>query len=138
MAQIIRTKEILVSTRNQLGLLLDISQVLSSEGFNIDAISAHASGSFALIGIITNDNQRALEVLVEKGYVAVENNVLLIEIEHRPGVIEQVTRELKTKKIDIINIYGAAIPENGKGILVFSTTDNQTAFSALNSLFETM
>ena len=136
MARIIETKELLVSTRNQLGLLLEISQTLSAEGFNIDAISAHAAGNFALIGIITDDNQRALKILNERGYVVVENNVIRIELEHKPGVLEQVARELKAHKIDIVNIYGAAISECNQGLLVFSTTDNQQAFSLLKSLLK--
>ena len=136
MANIIQTKEILISTRNQLGLLLDISQTLSTEGFNIDAISAHAAGNFALIGIITDDNQRASRVLGEKGYVVVENNVIRVELEHKPGILKEMTNKLKAKKIDIVNIYGAALTECDKGILVFSTTDNQQAFSILKTLFK--
>ena len=136
MAKITQTKEILISTRNQLGLLLEISQTLSTEGFNIDAISAHAAGHFALVGIITDDNKRAVNALTKKGYAVVENNVIRLELEHKPGVLKQVTNELKTYNIDIINMYGAAVAESNKAILVFSTTDNQQALSVLRALFK--
>ena len=136
MTKIAQAKEILISTRNQLGLLLDISQTLSCEGFNIDAISAHAAGHFALVGIITDDNKRAGTVLGDKGYSVVENNVIRLELEHRPGVLQKVANELKARKIDIVNMYGAAVAESNKAVLVFSTTDNQQALSVLRALFK--
>ena len=78
-----------------MGLLLDISEILSEKGFNIDAISAHASGNFALIGIITNDNLGAIETLSEFGFEAIENNALLAEIKHTPGILRYITNRLK-------------------------------------------
>ena len=89
MTKITQSKEILVSTKNKIGLLLEVSELLSLEGFNIDAISAHASGNFALIGIITDDNHRALELLKDIGYEVVENNVIIAELDHKPGVLKK-------------------------------------------------
>ena len=131
MINITQSKEILISTKNQMGLLLEISDILTSEGFNINAISAHAAGNFALVGIITDNNQRALKLLGDQGYSVVENNVLLVDLNHKVGVLKRITKELKANNIDIINIYGAGVTENERGTLVFSTTDNYKAFSLL-------
>ena len=134
MIKIIQTKEILISTKNKIGLLLEISEVLISQGSNIRAISAHASGNFALVGLITEDNQKTLKILREKEYNVVENGVILLEMRDKVGVLNRITNALKTENIDIISVYGGGITDTDKGILVFSTTDNSQAYTTLKSL----
>ena len=134
MVNITKSKELLISTKNRLGLLLEISELLTTKNFNIKAISAHAAGNFALVGIITEENDLAMKVLAENGYSVVENCVLLLETKDRPGVVKEITSALKKLSIDIISMYGAGITNSDKGIVVFSTTDNQQAYDELHSM----
>ena len=69
------------------------------------------------------------------GYDVSENNVILIEIDHKPGILRKLTEKLQSNKIDIVNIYGGALHDGEKGVLVFSTTDNHQAYSLLEELF---
>lgn len=128
-------KELLISTKNKIGILLHISRVLSSEGINIEAISAHAAGNFALIGLITETNAKAIRILKREGYDVVENSVLIASLENKTGVLKKLTTLLAKSKLDLFNMYGGSHPKNSDSILVFSTTDNQEALSVLKKAF---
>jgi len=65
------------------------------------------------------------------GFEAIENNVLLAEIKHTPGILRYITNRLKHKKNDIFNMYGSGVPGGDKALLVFSTTDDDRALELL-------
>ena len=128
-------KELLISTKNRIGILLKISGLLSSKGLNIHAISAHAAGNFALIGLITNNNKKAISILQKNHYDVVENNVIIGELINKPGILKKITSELVKNKIDIYTIYGGATSKSAHSSLVFTTSDNQKALSVLKKIF---
>ncbi|MDP3980874.1 MAG: hypothetical protein Q8Q33_05615 [Chlamydiota bacterium] len=127
-------KEIIISARNKIGILLNISGILCSKGINIHAISAHAAGNFALIGLITSNNKKALSILKRKGYEAVENPVIITELINKPGFLMKVTNTLVKHKLDIFNIYGGATLKGENSILVFTTSDNVKALAVLKKI----
>ncbi len=124
-------KEIAVISNNQVGTLARIAQIFADRGINIVAISAQAAGGVALINVVVDDHLHARDLLAKKKIPFNENSVLLLEVEDKPGVLMQLTRDLAAKKIDLLNVYGSASATYGPCVLVLSTSQNQKALVAL-------
>ena len=125
-------KEIAITIVNRVGILAEISDIISSHGINIEAIGAYAFESSASVMIVTSENLRAVEALQAKGYKsAVEKEVLVVELENKPGALKDITRKLASEQIDIKHIYGTVCVGACPVRLVLSTNDNKKAFVLL-------
>ncbi len=120
-------KEISVNVVNKIGVLADMSKVLADHGINIEAASGYAlENNTARIMLVTEDNLRAMEALSKAGYKSVkESEVIMIELENKPGALKHITSILAAKDIDINHIYGTACASNCPSRIVLSTSDNQ-------------
>jgi hypothetical protein len=124
-------KELVVVSPNEVGALNRISKALADRGIDVRAISAQAAGGVGLINFVVDEPLRAKDLLVRKGYKVQENNVLLAEVEDKPGVLVWLTKKLSAKKIDILNLYGSAPATYGPCVLVISTDNNQKSLVTL-------
>lgn len=121
-------KEIVVTVVNKIGVLADMSKILSEKGINIEAAAGYAQEKDAKIMLITDDNVRAIEALKKSHYTLIEeNDVIMVDLENKPGVLKQVTEKLASENIDIKYIYGAACSSGCPSRIVLSTNDNQKA-----------
>ncbi len=99
-------KEITVKTKNRVGALADVAELLGSLGVNIESISAYGSEEYAIFRIITNDSTTAMKHLVKlPGFKISESDILVIEIPNRPGELGKITRKLANKGIDLESVY---------------------------------
>lgn len=125
-------KEIIVTIVNKIGILADMSDIVANHGINIEAICGYASGNTATIMISTDDNQRTIDALKAKGYKsAVENAVVIAELENKPGALKNITKKLAIAGIDIKYIYGSTCSGSCSSRIVLSTGDNDKAVVAL-------
>ena len=122
-----RAKEFVLVSGNKVGALSKVAALLADHGIDILAISAQAAGGVALMNLVTDDALRTKDLLAKKGLKAQENEVLLLEVEDKPGVLMRITQRLAAKKIDILNIYASAPASYGPCVLVLSTNNNQKA-----------
>ncbi len=122
-------KEVVVTVVNEIGILADVSKILTDHGLNIEAVSGYADkDNNAKVMIITDDNLRASDALKKSGYKSLkENEVIILELENKPGALRLVTKSLATEGIDIKQIYGTACSANCPARIVVSTSDNQKA-----------
>ena len=126
-------KEITVSIVNKIGVLADMSKVLSDHGINIEAVSGQSSeDNTAKIVFVTDDNLRAVDALKKAGYKSIkETETIIIELENKPGALKNITSALVQKEIDIQHIYGTACVSGCPSRVVLSTSDNQKALLML-------
>ncbi len=125
-------KEISVTIVNKIGILADISEIIANHGINIEAVAGMAIDNKATLMILTSDNLRAIEALKQKGYKsAVENEVVVVELENKPGALKNVAKKLAAETIDIKHIYGSACVGECPSKIVLSTSDNDKAVVVL-------
>jgi len=129
-------EEIVITTINKVGLLADISVMLANEGINIEAAVGYEIGRMAKLMLVTNANLKIVAELKRKRYKSVkEREVLLVELENKPGALKVVTTELKANKIDIKHLY-VTTSAGGWSRMVVQTSDNETAMALLNKYAE--
>lgn len=127
-------KEIVVQARNRIGLLFEIAKLLSEKGLTILAVSGAAHGEEGIVRLITDDNLRAREALSQRGYYVHEQDVILMELPHKPGMLRRVAEALTTENIDIQHAYATAMGEQERCLLVFHTSNDQHALTRLKDL----
>jgi hypothetical protein len=125
-------EEITITTKNKVGLLADIALIMVNNGINIEAAAGFEVGSTAKILLITNANLKVIGELRKKRYKSIkETEVVLVDLENRPGALKLVTTELKNNKINIKHVYVTSCSCGGSSKMVLQTDDNERAMALL-------
>lgn len=123
-------KELVASLPAKLGLLAEVAAAVRGEGVNIKAVSAYERDGEGKFLVVTDDNAKAAEALKSMGATPREKSVVLVEMEDRPGALEEACKTLADAGINIEYVYGAS-GLVGKARLVFSTSDDERAVKLL-------
>ena len=130
-------EEIVIATKNKVGLMADISTMLANKGVNIEAALGYESGKTARLMLVTNSNLTIVGELKRKKYKSVkETEVVIVEIENKPGALKVVTTELRKKRIDIKYLYVTPPCGGCSSKMILQTSDNETAMALLNKFVE--
>ena len=121
-------KELVVTAPNKIGVLADISKILADHGINIEGVAGYVANNEAKIMAVVDDTLRAKEAIEKGGFKSVkESEVVVIELENKPGALKALAAKLKAENIDIRYAYGTASPKEFPSRLILATTDNEKA-----------
>ncbi len=129
-----RGQEVVVRRKNEIGILFQISTLLSDRDVNILGVNAGVCGEDCLIRLITDNNRKAKDVLAANNFTPEDENVILVELPHRPGMLKQVTKTLAQEGLDIRHVYAASSGEQDKCLLVFHSSDDESAIAKLKDI----
>jgi len=124
------TKEAIIRVNNRAGALAQITKSLADMGLNIEAVIATVEGTEAVIRLVTGDHQRTLDALRGQRLEVQEARVVVAEVEHRPGLLREITEKLARQHIDLSYLYATATGD--KCLVIFSSTNNDWAVKVLN------
>jgi len=126
-------EELVISADNKVGLLAEIASMLASRGINIESALGYESGKTAKLMLVTSANLAIVSELKKMKYGSVEETeVVMVELEDKPGAMKVVTTELKKAGIDIKYLYVTSPSvRQGSSRMVISTSDNEAAMALL-------
>ena len=124
----IRGKEVVVRITNRIGVLADLAQFIADRGMNLLALNASVVGDQATIRLVTDDNLRTDDILREHGYNPHEEDVILLSVPHKPGMLHRVSEILAEAMIDTHHIYATSMDTNGNCCIVLHTANDDQAF----------
>ncbi len=81
--------------------------------------------------MVLSDPLRGLNIFEERGVLAVENKVLVIENDNKPGSLGKIAARLAKAKINIEYAYLATSPKAKQGLLILRTDDSKKALKVL-------
>jgi hypothetical protein len=92
---------------DQPGELARVGDVLGKAGTNIAGLCALASGGGqAEVHILVDDPTPAFEALQDAGIrIAAEQEVIVLDIEDRPGAVGEVARRLGNANVNLTTVY---------------------------------
>ena len=121
-------KELVVTVPNKMGTMANISKVLADHGINIEGVAGYAMASEAKIMIVADDILRAGEALKKAGFKAIETKeVVVLELENKPGALKSLSAKISDAKIDIRYIYGTTCSGGCAATIIVATNDNEKA-----------
>ena len=131
MGKVGKTKEILVTTKNKVGMLKELASLISQAGANITAVCAYGEGDKAFFMIVTDDSQKAVQALKGKGFGIEEKEVVEVKMDNKIGELENMSGKISGANIDINYIYGTVAEKDAPATIIFSSNDNNKALEVL-------
>jgi hypothetical protein len=126
-------KQLAIFLENRPGMLARVCDALSAAKINIYAISTSDTVDHSVIRLVVSDPRRALLLFEDRGTLVVEDDVLIVEGENRPGFLANLAHQLADARINIEYCYCATPPKVKKGLLVLRVSDVKKALKVLNS-----
>ena len=132
MLQARQGKELVVRALNQVGVLNRLAKELSEKGVSILAMSCWVYDVMAVFHIVTDDNLRARQALEKENLEVMEEDAVIVDAAHKPGLLHHMTEVLRKADINLNHLYATAHENDDKAVVVFSSSDNQKALVELN------
>lgn len=118
---------------NKPGVLASITSALAKERININALSMMDSVELGVLRIVCDDPARVRTLLNKTHDHWTEANVLLMDMDNRPGVFARAARKLAEAHVSIAYAYTTGGSE-GRTRAVFKVADMKKAFKVLSEL----
>lgn len=125
-------KQLAIFLENRPGTLARVCDALSAAGINIYALTISDTVDHAVIRMVLSDPRKAMFLFEQHGTLVVEDDVLLVEADNKPGALANLAHKLADARINIEYCYCATIPTAKKGLLVLRTSHPQKALKVLN------
>lgn len=124
--------QLAVFLENRPGTLARVCEALAEAKINVYAVSTSDTVDHTVLRMVVSDARKALFLLEERGTLVVENEVLMVEAENRPGALARVARRLADAKVNIEYCYCASSPDAKRGLIVVRPSNPKKALKALN------
>ena len=124
---------VIVTGKNEVGVIADITAPLAEAGVNILTINTESTGETGLVIMTTDDNDAALEALTAAGYRAVVDESLLVRLEDEPGALAKIAEKFKNAAQNIQSLHIVERRE-GFAIISLSVDDQDKARELLGDL----
>lgn len=119
---------------NRPGALSRVCTELAAAQINIHALATSDTIDHAVVRMVVSDPTKALMILGERGVLALENDVLMIESNNEPGTLATIADRLARAGINIEYAYLATSPNSQQGLLILRPSDVEKALRALHDL----
>jgi hypothetical protein len=127
------TKQLALFLDNRPGTLARVCEALAQAKINIYAISTSDTVDHSVVRMVLSEPDRALRLFEEHNALVVEDDVLLVEGDNRPGSLATICQKLGEAKVNIEYAYLATPPSARKGLLVLRVSNAAKALKVLNS-----
>jgi hypothetical protein len=89
------------------------------------------SAKYSMIRMITDNPDKALEVLGKAGYQVKIQEVIGMVLENKPGILNQISRKLGDAGINIAYTYGSGFSDSEAALFIFKVSDIEKALEVL-------
>src|SRR5258708_12634121 len=89
----------------------------------------------AVVRMVVSETNKALSIFEAHGTLVVENEVLMIENDNRPGTLSEIAKKLASKKVNIEYAYLAGGPHTKKGLMILRLDNIKKASEILGAKY---
>jgi hypothetical protein len=124
-----RAKALKVKVQDRPGLLGEIASALGAKGVNLRAMHGYAESGQGVVCLVVDKLAAANKVLVARGLSPEEEEVLEVELAHRPGTLGDAAKLLGDAGVNIKYVFlGPASAR--KAAAFFAVSDMEAALKA--------
>lgn len=119
---------------NRPGALARVCEELAQAEINIHALSVSDTSDHSVVRMVVSDPTRALMLLGERGVLALENEVLMIESDNEPGTLARLAERLAEAEVNIEYAYCATSVKSKQGLMILRPSDVEKAQRVLRDI----
>jgi len=116
---------------NKPGRMAKICYTLGNMGVNIYAMSVHDTVDHAIVRLIVDNPTKALILLEEEGVYIIPQDVVVLNIDNKPGIISTIAKKLFRADINIEYAYCTATDKQKTGCVIIRVTNPKEGLKAL-------
>jgi hypothetical protein len=94
-------KQFVVQLKNEPGAMATLAEALAARGVDLRAIGGGSMGESGHVIMTTADDETAKAVLEDGGYVYIEGESILAEVDDKPGGMARLSRALADAGVNI-------------------------------------
>ncbi len=98
-------ERIIVMAKSEVGVIADITAALAQAHINILSLNTENTGETGLVILTAEDNDAALSALMEAGFRAVIDDVLVFRLRDEPGALAKVAERFKDAGVNIQSLH---------------------------------
>lgn len=122
--------QIAVFLENKTGRLDALVKSIARAGINMQSLTIADTNDFGIARIITDDNEKTLQVIKEAGFTGSCVDLIGVEVDNRPGTLAKVLEALSGEGVSVEYMYSYAESKD-KNLILFKTADITAAQNAL-------
>src|SRR3989338_10123990 len=111
-------KQLSVFLENRPGALAHICGILSEADINIRALSVHDTVDNAVVRLVVDNPTKALLLLEQEELYIMEQEVVILAVENKPGTLAKIAQKLGHADINIQYAYCTAATNQIGGCIV--------------------
>ncbi|MBR2397302.1 MAG: amino acid-binding protein [Clostridia bacterium] len=123
-------KQLSVFVENRQGRLCEVLNVMKESGVNILSLSLADTTEYGLLRLIVDNAEVGSEKLTEAGFSTMLTDVLIIQIAHEVGSLQNLLKGLSDSDINIEYMYGLSI-DGEKAYVVLKTHNLEKAIEVI-------
>lgn len=127
-----KEKQLSIFLENRPGGLAKICGTLAGAGVNILALSIHDTVDHAIVRLLADRPVKALLLLEQHGLYILESDVVVMELDNRPGALAAAAQHLAHADINIEYAYCTATNGQGVGCLILKTEEMDRTIELLS------
>ncbi|MDL2287175.1 ACT domain-containing protein [Eubacteriales bacterium OttesenSCG-928-G02] len=124
-------KQLSIFVENKYGRLAEITKKIADAGIDIRAISIADTTNFGILRLIVDKPDKAEKALKELGLTVKLTDVIVVEIDDKPGNFAETLDLLTKAEIVIEYIYAFISKKEGKACVILRVDNNEKAIIAL-------
>lgn len=119
-------KQLSVFIENRQGRLKEVLAVLKENEVNILSLSLADTTEYGLLRLIVGDPETGREKLAAAGFSTVLTDVLILEVPHRSGALQEILAIVSESGVSVEYMYGLSVGGEQASIVV-KTSDSAKA-----------
>ncbi|MBN1946012.1 MAG: hypothetical protein JW797_10070 [Bradymonadales bacterium] len=131
MAKAFLGQELVIKMENKVGGGAEVYELISETGVNVVATWGYSQGEDAILLIITDDNETAKNKLDSHQVRWEERDVVLTELENKPGAFHKVLKSMADAEINVDYAYATAATRRWS-LVVLQTSNNEKAVEVIS------
>ena len=124
MIKAVLERQLMINVNNDVGMLAAVTSIITSTGINLLANCAYAIEAKAAFMFVTDDNNGARKLLEAQNINVQEEEVILLSIDNKPGILRSVTDKMAEAEINLTLMYGSVDPSAEIARLVLVAKNN--------------
>ena len=126
-----KVEQISIFLENKAGRLAEVTGILGKAGINIRALALADTSDFGILRLIVNDHEKAKQVLKEHGFTVGRTEVVAVEVEDRPGGLNNILQILFENGINVEYMYAFVQQSGQNAVIIFRFDDIDNAVDVL-------